>query len=246
MQNNQNKIIPLFLILVFSSLSSSYGQAFLRDIGVADSLFEENKFTESFDIYKAIYESGEHASPAMLLKMAYIREGLGDESGALFYLNSYYLQTTNERVFVKMEELANENNLKGYDYEQEDWFLNIYHKNYYSILLVISVLIFTVFCWLLYKRIVIKESAYFGAAIIALFSLLLLLMINFGRDYDQGILTKQHTYIMSAPSASADVLDVTTAGHKVKILGHEDIWIQVEWDNRTGYVKSKYVKPLYF
>lgn len=246
MQNNQFKIILLFLVLVFTSSITALGQVFLRDIEVADSLFKEKKFTESFDIYKAIHETGEHASPAMLLKMAYIREGLGDEAGALFYLNSYYLQTTNDKVFEKMEQLADENNLNGYEYSDQDWFFNIYYQYQYHILFSLLVVGLSQCTLVVYKKIVkIKKSYTVGFGLLFVI-VIIFIAVNFGAEYNQGILVKNNSYIMSAPSASADVLDVSKAGHRVQILGTEDVWLKIQWGNQIGYIKDIYVRQLNF
>lgn len=246
MQNNQIKIISLFSLFILVGSISSFGQAFLRDIEVADSLFEEKKFTESFEIYKAIHEIGEHASPAMFLKMAYIREGLGDESGALYYLNTYYLQTKNEKVFVKMGELANQNNLKGYEYGDQDWFFNIYYKYYYHLLLTLFAIMLSILIVVVYKKIKNGKRTYYGGLGISIAAVILFFLVNFGREYNKGVLIKNDVYIMSAPSASADVLDISKSGHRVKILGQEDVWLQIQWDNQIGYIKNTYVKQLFF
>ncbi len=246
MQNNKLKIILSLFFFVFITFSEVFGQAFQRDVQVADSLFEEKKFTESFEIYKAIYEIGEHASPAMLLKMAYIREGLGDESGALYYLNTYYLQTNNERVFVKMEDLADQNDLEGYEHSEQDWFYNIYHKYYYHLLIVLLVMTLILFAVVLYKKMKHEKNAYYTWFGGLTTTILLLLITNFGNEYKQGILVKKDAYIMSAPSASADVLDISKAGHRIQILGQEDVWLQIQWGDQIGYVKNTYVRELFF
>jgi uncharacterized protein YgiM (DUF1202 family) len=61
-----------------------------RELVKADSLFEQKKYTESFDLYEQILDEEQLASPKMLLKMAFIKEGLGDYSRALYFLNVYY------------------------------------------------------------------------------------------------------------------------------------------------------------
>ena len=246
MQNNQIKIILLFFILVFTSTSSSFGQAFARDIEVADSLFKEKKFTESFDIYKAIHETGEHASPAMLLKMAYIREGLGDEAGALFYLNSYYLRTTNDKVFDKMEQLADKNDLNGYEYSDQDWFFNIYYQYHYHILTSLFLVGILLGALVVYNKIAKTKKSYTAGFGLLFVIVMLFIAVNFGAEYDQGILVKNNSYIMSAPSSSADVLDVSKAGHRVQVLGTEDVWLKIQWGNQIGYIKDTYVRQLHF
>ncbi|MBK7650109.1 MAG: hypothetical protein IPJ20_04215 [Flammeovirgaceae bacterium] len=52
-----------------------------------------------------LYESGRY-TPAMLLKMAYIQEGLGRISQSIYYLQLYYKATNDEQALSKIEELA--------------------------------------------------------------------------------------------------------------------------------------------
>ena len=246
MQKNQFKIIPLFLILILTAPIGAIGQVFSRDLEVADSLFHKKKFTESFEIYKAIHETGQHISPAMLLKMAYIREGLGDEGGALYYLNTYYLQTTNDRVFDKMEELAGQNDLNGYSRSDRDWFSHIYYKYYYHLLIMLSLATFALLVLVLFKKLKRGVRAYSVASGVLILAIVLFVMLNYGGEYKRGILIKEHTYIMSAPSASADVLDVSKAGHRVKIIAEKDVGLKIKWGDRIGYVKNSYIKRLSF
>ena len=81
------------------------------------------------------------------------------------------------------------------------------------------------------------------------FFLLLLLgslfvLANFGKDYNRGVIIKNNTFIMAAPSSGADLIDVTTKGHKVVVEGKKDVWYKIEWQGEEGYVKAKNVKLL--
>ena len=82
----------LFAILC----SPLQAQGPVETLAIADSLFEARKYTESFKIYQEIHGQNQ-GSPSMLLKMAFIKEGLDDYPAALYYLNQYYLFTSNER-----------------------------------------------------------------------------------------------------------------------------------------------------
>ncbi|MGB3465691.1 MAG: hypothetical protein WBA74_10490, partial [Cyclobacteriaceae bacterium] len=78
------KNFQLFFFFSFCALSHSV----LADPGdrltTADSLFQAKKYTESFELYEQIIVEDMAYSPAMLLKMAFIKEGLGDYSNALY------------------------------------------------------------------------------------------------------------------------------------------------------------------
>jgi uncharacterized protein YgiM (DUF1202 family) len=45
-------------------------------------------------------------------------------------------------------------------------------------------------------------------------------------------------YLMKGPSPGADLIDVVTKGHRVDILGQDDIWVKISWNNQTAYIKS--------
>jgi len=94
-QNLNFKNIILIKLIVLLTFTNVLAQENEKDIELADSLFNQQKYTQSFEIYNRILKTDNLTSPAMLLKMAYIKEGLGDYSNALYYLNLYYLQTHN-------------------------------------------------------------------------------------------------------------------------------------------------------
>src|SRR5690349_20074349 len=66
----------------------------------ADSLFQQKRYTQSFEIYNKLFQSRQY-SPAMLLKMAYVQEGLNRISQSAYYLNLYYLATQDESALTK-------------------------------------------------------------------------------------------------------------------------------------------------
>ncbi len=49
---------------------------------------------------------------------------------------------------------------------------------------------------------------------------------------------------MSGPSAGADVLEVVKKGHKVDILGKEDVWVKIRWDDQVAYLKEGKIKAI--
>ncbi len=81
------------------------------------------------------YMTKELLLPAMLIKMAYIKEGLGDYTSALLYLDGYYKHTANKRAIAKMSELASENSLDGYEYSDYTYMnstVNKYRMPYFD------------------------------------------------------------------------------------------------------------------
>src|SRR5690349_2721164 len=114
MQNSVLKFLTSFaLILCLSPLA--LGQPTNNPLlQRADSLFQQKRYTQSFEIYNTLFQSHRY-SPAMLLKMAYVQEGLNRISQSAYYLNLYYLATQDESALTKLGELADKYRLEGYE-----------------------------------------------------------------------------------------------------------------------------------
>ena len=125
-QNLNFKNIILIKLIVLLSLITLKAQDNAKDIELADSLFNQQKYTQSFEIYNRILKADHLTSPAMLLKMAYMKDPPMEMFNALYYLNLYYLQTHNKRALRKMEDLAKKYNLEGYKYTDIEFFMNIF------------------------------------------------------------------------------------------------------------------------
>lgn len=236
------------LLLILSGLNFlvliSHAQGNQQLLQQADSLFKEQQFTQSFDLYDSIYSSQEQASSAMLLKMAYIKEGLNDITAAQYYLNEYYLVTKNEQALQKMEDLAKANDLSGYEHDDITFFFSLYYQNYNWLVLGVIFL-----CILMLVIIILQKKRFQSAPWLNGFFLVMLLaglfiLVNFGRDYNRGVIIRNNTYIMTAPSSGADLVDVIAKGHKVVVEGKEDVWYKIEWEGQEAFIKAKNVKLL--
>ena len=243
-QNRKTKFIIVFLIGFISVSLSAFCETSRERLLLADSLFNEKKYTQSFELYEEIHQVDKKASAAMLLKMAFIKEGLGDYSEALYFLNLYYLKTFNKRVLKKMENLAEQYKLVGYDYDDAEFFLNIYHQYQMQIdLFVLSVVLLS-FAFLLYQKKQKKNVPFVSKILFVAFLVLILAVNNFGRERSKAIVTNSNVYLMKGPSPGSDVVDVISEGHRVEILGRDDIWIKVSWNEEDAYIKSINIKPI--
>ncbi|MEL7002387.1 MAG: SH3 domain-containing protein, partial [Bacteroidota bacterium] len=75
---------------------------------------------------------------------------------------------------------------------------------------------------------------------------LLFYTLNFGRDYNKAIVVKNNTYLMSGPSAGAEVLEIIKKGHRVNVKDATDVWVQIEWDDQEAYVKADKIRNIEF
>ena len=237
------KLSVFFLYCLIPGIYST-AQPLQNELKQADSLFSVQQFTQSFDVYQTIYLQGDHASPAMLLKMAYIKEGLGDITLAQYYLNEYYLATSNELALEKMEKLASAHELEGYNHDDITFLFNIYYKHYNWLLIGLIVLTAAVFFILIYQKMKKQGSPTTTAVFLVILLAGLFYLVNFGKDYNKGLIVKNNTFVMAAPSAGANIVDVIQKGHKVSIKGTHDVYAQIEWNGQKVYVKSKSIRPL--
>lgn len=205
------------------------------NLRVADSLFKAKQYTQSFDNYHLILSEKKY-TPAMLLKMAYIQEGLGHVSQSLHYLQTYHQATGDESVLKKIEAIAEKNKLKGY--EQEKISLQGLLAAYHFHLMAITgglVILFLSLAWVT-KR---KGGMPTGAMTISFLLLILLFgQVNLLEPPRQGIVQQPATYLMGGPSAGASVIAIIDEGHQLKIVGQQDVWLEVEWLDQRVYVKA--------
>ncbi len=234
------------MLLFCFIFSASWHAAASDTLAVADSLFLQKKYTESFEIYKSLLEEQRVFTPAMLLKMAYIKEGLGGYSDALYYLNLYYLHTADKKVLMKMEELAKKKELSGYDYNDFEFAQTIFYKYFTHItgaLLAVAVFLLSLVFYLKVKKQTNPVVPAIGMVLILSFVFYLL---NFGKLYNKAIIDQSNTYFMSGPSAGAEVLKILNKGNRLKTLGEEDVWTKVEFNNQIGYIKTDKLKKIGF
>ncbi|WP_109832632.1 SH3 domain-containing protein [Reichenbachiella versicolor] len=245
MNKRQKLLSLLFLIfsVVFISVPySSLSQEVNHVLTKADSLFKEKKYTESFELYAQILESDHQATDQMLLKMAYIKEGLGDYSEALLYLNKYYRHSADKRARYKMEDIAQEKQLFGYTSDDTEFIVGYVNRN----AIVFYMIVFSVILFLLFVIVYRKLKSKTNATPYAIGALVLLVLfwfaINFQLAPARGIVIDSHAYLMSAPSSGADLVEVIDKGHRVKVLDQTDVWTKISWQEKEVYIRNEKIK----
>ena len=240
----------LSLVICVGNTVESYAQLTTGQLlSSADSLFEARQYTESFKFYDQLYREDQVVSPSVLMKMAFIQESLGDYSETLYYLNEYFLLTSDESAVRKMQQLSEEHALRGYEYTDFDLFFNYFREYRYW---VIYGLIALAMVGLLYRVIADRrraaqpqgERSYgWGAAYLFLLGGLFL-VTNYSLEPPQAIIMADHTYIMNAPSSGAEVVYISEKGHRVAVGGEEDVWTQIEWDGQPAFVRQQNIREI--
>lgn len=243
MQRWYLKIIAVIIILLNIGMVDIFAQTSSHRLRTADSLFQQKRYTQSFDQYAELLKQKQY-TPAMLLKMAYIKEGLLEIGKAMYYLNLYFIATNDRTALGKMNELATKYNLEGYETSDTDQFLVFYHDNQLAISAALGALLIFMLSLMIFTRTRLSRPpvvsfTFFVIAVAATGA-----HLYFGSRTEAGIITHPSTYIMSGPSAAATVVEIIGDGHRVEVLGKKDVWLKIKWSNKVAYIKESALLPV--
>ena len=244
MQKRVSRFTLLFVLGLVFSIQSGFSQDIAIDLERADSLFQKRLFTQSLEIYESIYEARERATPAMLLRMAYSQEAMCNLSKALIYLHDYYRLTSDQEALKKMNALAQVNGLEGYgtnDFQQFVKAIQDYSVLIIAVLVALNLLILS----MIFRKIKKHQEKSTGLAVgLVIVLVLTFFFVNFTGPQDKGIVTSDNAYVMSGPSAAAELIEVVGQGHKIEIIDKRDIWYQIKWRGKRAYVRETNLDPL--
>ncbi len=211
------------------------------NLAKADSLFSARQFTQAADLYQAVFQD-HHYSPAMLLKMAFIHEGLGHLGESMYYLNLYHLVSNDVQAQKKMEELAEKNQLEGYESDASTKIYGWLQEHYLPLTAILASLNILLLALLIQNR--RRRLAGPGGILfaLALTLTLLFLQVNYSKQTRRGIVTHAPTFLMSGPSAGSSVVSIIGEGHQLHIKGQQDVWLKVEWKEKEVYVRNFLVR----
>ena len=226
-------VLFIAVAMVASAQRSSMGQA--------DSLFGDQQYTQAYELYDSIYDQG-LASSAMLLKMAFIQDGLGNYDQALLFLDKYYQKSADRNVVLKLEQLSEENGLSGYQYNDLHFFTALLLK--YKLYLVVLLLSVSLLLVLYVLRKWKKSERHLAAGILQLICLVLAIGINSFSAPNRAIVVSDHSLLRSGPSAGAEPIDQISRGHKVKVVAEGQVWVKIIWEGEEVYVKKSNIQVI--
>lgn len=228
------------LFFVGALALTSMGQA--TELSIADSLFAHQKYTEALKKYEEVFNLGQ-ASPAMLTKMAFIQEGLGNYANALYYLHLYYQQTSDKAAMNKMRELATEHGLEGYEYTDMRYFAGFVRK--YQMEIISVLLAFSLFL-LAYSYRKRREGELPRVSIFLQVVTLLLVAVVSNQMFlgKNAIVSRDHSLLMTGPSAGAEPMDFIDKGNKVAVIKSDELWTKIKWGEQDAYIRTKNLKVL--
>lgn len=228
-------------IFFFLFLQSIHCQANVPQLIVADSLFQQRSYKEAMEIYHMNYQLGIY-SPSMLLKMAFISEGIGDNENATLYLSKYYDLSPNPQTITKIKSLTGQSELVGYEVSDGMRFV-LFLVEFKEIIvgaLTLSLIITLIFLWSKGNK--LTEARFYWPSVILI--ALIFITNNFLKAQNTALVTNSPTMIVSKPSAGGEMVDLVEPGHRVKIRSSKDIWYEVEWKDKIAYIRKDNVTRL--
>ena len=143
-----------------------------------------------------------------------------------------------------MEELAEKNNLEGYETDESTKFLAWVQEQYSSIAFILASTGILLLAMMFYQRTRENIKPHFAGIALTLVLALLFLHVNYSIKSERGIVAGGQTYLMSGPSSASSVIAIIGEGHQLQIKGKEDVWLRVEWKESDVYVREFLVKPV--
>jgi len=238
MQARYNKKLILWFVLTLILPKYEAFSANRNELKTADSLFAMAKYAEASALYKKNFGNDEKNNQSLLLKLAFLSEKTNDYTDCLYYLSKLAIITPSRKLFEKMDKLASEQNLKGYEFDDYNYFI-IFYRRYgdYIPILLLTLGAYIVFIMVLKVR--RKEAILRIHKISIIFYLLALLgLLNIPSLYKTCIIVNENTFLRDEPSSAAQVIEKVGRGHKLTIVGSVDHWDRVIWNNKIVYVRQ--------
>jgi tetratricopeptide (TPR) repeat protein len=235
MQNPVLKNLLCLVVALLSLSSTSNAQLLNYHLAKADSLFQQKRYTQSLELYKSILAKNQF-SPAMLLKMAYMEEGLENIAQTMYYLSFYYSITKDERAQAKITEMASKHKLSGYEYSDKEKLIGLYNDYSELVSFLLGSFALFLFSLMVYQK--RKGHKPVGSLVtMALVLLLLVIHTNFKPAHQTAIVAQPNTYLMSGPSAGASVIRIINEGNRMIITGEQDVWVKIRYQEKDAYIK---------
>ena len=235
---NRFYYISVVLLAIFSFSNRIISKNL--SLNKADSLFNLKIYTKAKLIYDSLYYKENLYSESMLLKMALIEEGLENYEKSIYYLSQYQSINNNESSEIKIQKIANNYDLEGYEKNDFDYLQNILKKNRIIIIYSLLLLILLIFIINIY-RILKNKKAPTLVPTFYVISILFLIIININLP-KSGIVYFENTFIMEKPSSGSNLYQIVKKGDKLKIIGEESVWYKIKINETEKYIRKKNIK----
>ncbi|MCF2494430.1 MULTISPECIES: SH3 domain-containing protein [Dyadobacter] len=196
------------------------------------------RYPESLVLYKKNFSEDEKNNQSLLLKLAFLAEKTNNYTDCLFYLSKLALTNPSRRLFEKMDKLAAEQNLTGYEFDDYNYFI-IFYRRYGDYIPILLLTLGTYIVVIMVTKVRRGEPIMqIHKVSIVVYLLVLLGILNVPSLYRTCIIINENTFLRDEPSSAAPVIDRVGKGHKLTIVGSVDHWNRVIWNNRIVYIRK--------
>jgi hypothetical protein len=227
------KLYLFFLFLAFFS-QPVLGQKNSSALAKADSLFEAKAYERAYPLYRQVLRQEQLVSTRLLLRMAYIQEGLEHYPAALYYLSLAQARQPRAATWRKMTELAQNYRLTGYSNTWQQQLLITIRRYYYRVLQILLVGAVVGGTLLLVRH---RQTGAGWWAVYATYLGLTVVYLNIFGPEKVGIVSQPTAALMGAPSPGANWLTTAAAGDRLVVTGQRDIWYEVQWRGQSAYIR---------
>jgi hypothetical protein len=201
----------------------------------ADSLFEQGQFGAVLPLYRAQIWQKKQVSARLLLRLAYAEHQQAHYAAELLYLNMAQARQPRLSTWRQLVSLAQRQRLVGYPstWQQE---VRVQVQRYYypvlqgllsgAVLLAVGLLLRRGRTgrggWVAYGVYLLGTGAY----------------LYWLQPVPTGIVARPGVALMAGPGAGSAWLSTAAPGDRLPVLGHQDIWLRVRWQERVAYVRA--------
>ena len=238
------RLLSSFITLLFCALaapaeskrnSDTAIQAPLASTQQADSLFEQGQFGAVLPLYRAQIWRQRRVSARLLLRLAYAEHQQTHYAAELLYLNMALARQPRLSTWRQLASLAQRQRLVGYPTTwQQDIRVQV-QRYYYPMLQGLLSGAVLLVAGLLLRRGRTNRGAWLTYSIYLLGTGTYLYWL---RPAPTSIVARPGVALMAGPSAGAAWLSTTAPGDRLPVLGRQDIWLRVRWQERIAYVRA--------
>lgn len=238
MQALSKKYLMFWILLGSIWVPKTAFSANYKELKTADSLFAMARYPESMILYKKNFSEQEKNNESLLLKLAFLSEKTNNYTDCLFYLSKLALINPSRRLFEKMDKLAQEQNIKGYEFDDYNYFI-IFYRRYGDYIPILLLTLGTYIVVIMLTKSRRREPILqIHKVSIVVYLLVLLGLLNVPSLYQTCIIINENTFLRDEPSSASSVVERIGKGHKLTILGSVDHWNRVIWDNEIVYIRK--------
>lgn len=215
--------------------SSTITSAIPQATRAADSLFEQGHYEAVLPLYRVQVWQQRQVSARLLLRLAYAEHQQAHYAAELLYLNMALARQPRLSTWRQLAALAQRQRLVGYPTTwQQEMYVQM-QRYYYSVLqgLLSGAVLLAV--GLLLRRHRTRRSTWltYGLYLLATGAYLYWL-----RPAPTSIVARPGVALMAGPGAGAQWLSTAAPGDRLPVLGRQDIWLRVRWQERIAYVRA--------